>query len=67
VVATSTRQQGNRLIEPEGSSFASLISLGFELNTCSQNQGSHCILPFGARLAVADNLVEFLNEHCPNG
>ncbi len=68
VVGRTARQIGNRLTEPEGDALASLISLGFDLNTCTQNQGSHCILPRGfARLVNRDNLVEFPNDLCPRG
>jgi hypothetical protein len=68
VVALTTRQQGNRLTEREGACLASLLSVGFALNTCSQNQGSHCILPFSPqKLAASDNLVEFPSDLCREG
>jgi hypothetical protein len=58
VVAATTRQVGNRLTEPPQTCLASLLSLGIQLNGCSQNQGTHCILPFSpGKLAVSDNLV----------
>ena len=68
IIARSTRQVGNRLTEPREAALASLLSLGFDLNTCAQNQGSHCILPHGpAQLVDRDNLVEFPSELCPRG
>lgn len=68
VVAQTTRQQGNRFTERRGACLASLLSIGFDLNTCSQNQGSHCILRFTAnKLAASDNLVEFPSALCREG
>ncbi|MEZ5905378.1 MAG: right-handed parallel beta-helix repeat-containing protein [Geminicoccaceae bacterium] len=68
VVGRTARQLGNRLTEPERDALASLLSLGFDLNTCTQNQGSHCILPRGfAQLVDRDNLVEFPSDLCPRG
>ena len=66
IVGRTTRQQGNRLTEPQEDALASLLSLGFDLDTCTQNQGSHCILPFSpAQLVDRDNLVEFPSDLCP--
>jgi len=68
IVAQTTRQQGNRLTEPRDAALASLLSLGHAQNTCAQNQGSHCVLPFGpTQLVDRDNLVEFPSALCPNG
>lgn len=66
VAAQSTRQGGNRLTESAEGALASLVSVGFGLNSCADNQGSHCVLPFGLSLVVdRDNLVEFPSDLCP--
>ncbi len=68
IVGRSARQLGNRMTEPREAVLASLLSLGFDLNTCTQNQGSHCILPRSPdQLVDRDNLVEFPSELCPRG
>lgn len=68
IVGRTVRQLGNRLTEPPEAALASLLSLGFDLNTCTQNQGSHCILPRSpAQLVDRYNLVEFPSELCPRG
>lgn len=68
IVGRTTRQQGNRMLEPSGRALASLLSIGHDLNTCAQNQGSHCILPSSpARLVARDNLVEFPSDLCRDG
>jgi hypothetical protein len=69
VVAATTRQAGNRFTEPPKpeSCLASLLSLGRDLNGCSQNQGTHCILPFCFNQPVASsgNLVQVPTALCP--
>ena len=68
IVGRTVRQLGNRLTEPPEDALASLLSLGFDLNTCTQNQGSHCILPRSpAQLVDRYNLVEFPSDLCPRG
>lgn len=67
IVATTTRQIGNRVSEPVGTCLASLLSIAAALNTCGQNQGTHCILASGPRSAVAFNLVLNPSILCPNG
>ena len=68
IAAQSTRQDANRLTEPAEGALASLVSVGLALNTCAENQGSHCILPSGlAQVIDRDNLVEFPSELCPRG
>ncbi|SAL14438.1 hypothetical protein AWB71_00508 [Caballeronia peredens] len=71
VVARTTRQAGNRLTEPAtpDSCLASLLSHGHGLNGCTNNQGTHCILPSvtapAGKLAAGLNLVERPSDLCP--
>jgi hypothetical protein len=70
VVARTTRQVGNRLTEPPGreACLASLLSHSHALNTCTQNQGTHCILATtGGKSAISLNLVEVPTDLCREG
>ncbi|HEY6556740.1 MAG TPA: hypothetical protein VI072_05685, partial [Polyangiaceae bacterium] len=62
------RTNDNRHAETWGRAFLSLLSLGF-MNTATGNQTTHCILPFGVRGAVRDNLTlaeTFCDGACGN-
>lgn len=74
VMGRTTRQLGNRFTEPgepRDVCLASLQSHGLVMNSCSGNEGTHCILPSvtapNGKLAAGLNLVEIVSALCRDG
>lgn len=64
VLAGTVRSNDNRLAETWGRAVRSLISFAI-MNTCSDNQSTHCLAAYGLRRAFYHNLV-LAEAFCPD-